>query len=444
MSKKLLLILFLMVFATGLYAQHISSGTARYEALGSSPFFKDAAIDMFNNPAWTTQYKDYAFGDIGRGTVTGQDFRLTNPYGGVNFGIGKTISLGLILDKAEGSWNLFNYQLTNNSTPDPFTGNRNWTPNELSNSFSNPIFPFKLLFGYTASKNFHIGLSPYFAMWSAKNNGSTSSPASSYEYKMSSSTFGVTAGVISMLKNGWIEGTVDFHLNKFKSDTIYTDPTPISINSSIENDGGMDLSVNIRAWLTIDKKRKIALIPIVHFGMFSYNNKYSNTTTGVTAAVLSFNKNSWLAIGGGVGLNWPVIDDLEISGGLMVHYDKYKSTNDSLLFVSEQSELKPEFKFATEYNIAEWLTGRIGFSRGFNNYSNKFSNTNNGSSNLVEGSASYDSDPIQTMNLGAGIHFGRWAMDATISERWLKGGFNFISGTQTDLMGVISTSYNFK
>jgi hypothetical protein len=34
--------------------------------LGNSRFILDAATDINNNPAWNTQYRNYAFGDIGR------------------------------------------------------------------------------------------------------------------------------------------------------------------------------------------------------------------------------------------------------------------------------------------------------------------------------------------------------------------------------------------
>jgi hypothetical protein len=53
------------------------------------------------------------------------------------------------------------------------------------------------------------------------------------------------------------------------------------------------------------------------------------------------------------------------------------------------------------------------------------------------------SDNTQTVSLGAGFHFGRFSIDATVSERWLKSGINFVSGTNNDLFGVISASYNF-
>ncbi len=49
----------------------------------------------------------------------------------------------------------------------------------------------------------------------------------------------------------------------------------------------------------------------------------------------------------------------------------------------------------------------------------------------------------QTISLGAGFHFGRFSIDATVSEKWLKEGINFVSGRQNDLFGVVSASYNF-
>ena len=55
----------------------------------------------------------------------------------------------------------------------------------------------------------------------------------------------------------------------------------------------------------------------------------------------------------------------------------------------------------------------------------------------------HESDDVQTISIGAGFHFGRFSIDATVSERWLKGGVNFVSGTNNELFGVISASYNF-
>jgi hypothetical protein len=82
MLKKHLVVLLLMVMAVGVYAQSIPSGTGRYEALGSSPYILDAATDIYNNPVWSSYYRNYAFGDIGRDVVN--DFQLSGQYAGVS------------------------------------------------------------------------------------------------------------------------------------------------------------------------------------------------------------------------------------------------------------------------------------------------------------------------------------------------------------------------
>lgn len=61
-----------------------------------------------------------------------------------------------------------------------------------------------------------------------------------------------------------------------------------------------------------------------------------------------------------------------------------------------------------------------------------------------ETSLTIASDPIQTINLGLGMQFGRFSLDGTIGEKLLKNSPYVISGQTNDLYGVISASYNFK
>ena len=106
MLKKHLAVMLLLFMAVGAYAQSIPSGTGRYEALGNSPFILDAATDINSNPAWNNYYRNYAFGDIGRNVIN--DFALSDQYAGVTFGIGKKLNLGMILNKRDDKWDLFN------------------------------------------------------------------------------------------------------------------------------------------------------------------------------------------------------------------------------------------------------------------------------------------------------------------------------------------------
>ncbi len=220
MLKKHLVVLLLLVMAVGASAQSIPSGTGRIEALGNSPYILDAATDIYNNPVWTGYYRNYAFGDIGRNVVS--DFQLDGQYAGVSFGVSKKLSLGLILNKRNDMWNNFN-----NGTP--------WGAD--SAGIKQPIVPTTLLIGWSLSKDFHLGLAPYIAMWSNE------SVAGSRDDKSTANSFGASLGAMKMVKKGWVEGVVNFRLNNFKR--AITDSTT---SATLKSEGGMELSVGLRGW----------------------------------------------------------------------------------------------------------------------------------------------------------------------------------------------------
>ncbi len=409
MLKKHLVVLLLMVMAVGASAQSIPSGTGRIEALGNSPFILDAATDINNNPVWAGYYRNYAFGDIGRDVTS--DFSLTNQYSGVSFGVGKKLALGLVLNKTDDNWNDFNADTT-------FGPGRN--------GIKNPIVPTKLLIGYSVNKDFHLGLAPYIAMW---NNDFISG---GHEDKGSATSFGASLGAMKMVKKGWVEGVINFRMNSYKR-TV----TDSAATQTWTNDGGIMLGVSLRGWF-YPKSSKIAIVPILDFNTSSFTPKYDRT--GPTFDTVGA-KYSHMSFGGGVGLNWPVSDDIQLAGGVVVQYSQDKAELGSTSNKTTNFIL-PLFNFAGETRIADWLTGRFGYSRSVD----MAKNTVTVGSTTSSYSETLPSSDVQTVSLGSGFHFGRFSIDATVSEKWLKHGINFISGnngSNTDLFGVISASYNF-
>ena len=93
---------------------------------------------------------------------------------------------------------------------------------------------------------------------------------------------------------------------------------------------------------------------------------------------------------------------------------------------------------AGETRIADWLTARFGFNKAIDMRKTEVSGGITVTDNQL-----LESSTEQTVSLGAGFHFGRFSIDGTVSERWLKQGINFVSGQSTDLFGVVSASYNF-
>jgi hypothetical protein len=404
MLKKHLAVMLLFVVAAGVFSQSIPSGTGRYEAFGNSPFILDAATDINNNPAWTNYYRQYSFGDIGRNAIN--DFELSDPYAGVTFGVTKTLALGMIVNRRNDAWNTFGGNATNLG-------------------INAPIVPFKGLVAYSLSKNFHVGLAPYVAMWKRNYEHSAATDTNS-----SSRSLGADLGVMYNMKKGWIEGTVHFRMNKYEREIIDT-----AITITDDNDGGIELGVALRGWF--NTKSKTAVVPVLGFFTYSFTPKNVTGSTTTTGSEYSF-----LNINGGVGLNIPITDDIQIAGGVVAEYNTFKASfsDTTGTYETKITDLvAPRFHMAVETRIADWLTGRAGFNRAIDM---RNSETTAPGLTITEDQLLASSSE-QTVSLGAGFHFGRFSIDATVSERWLKQGINFVSGQSTDLFGVVSASYNF-
>ena len=132
------------------------------------------------------------------------------------------------------------------------------------------------------------------------------------------------------------------------------------------------------------------------------------------------------------------MDDIQLAGGVIIEYNSMKADSGSFEYKSTDF-IAPRFHLAGETSIADWLTARFGYSRSVNMNKAEYKS----GSITIERNEIFPSSSVQTISLGAGFHFGRFSIDATVSERWLKEGINFVSGKQNDLFGVVSASYNF-
>jgi len=400
MLKHFLAVMLLFVMGVSTYSQSIPSGTGRYTALGSSPFILDASTDIFNNPAWNNYYRNYAFADLNQ-FGEGSNF---DGNAGVTFGVGKKWNLGMIINRRQDSWSEFN--------------------RDTLRPGNSPIVPFMGLIGTSFSKNFHFGIAPYVSMGKTEFTDTAGNVVNTN----SSSSLGANIGFIYMIKKGWIEGTVKFRMNGFKNEATSTGST-----ATIDNDGGMEIGANFRGWIYPTKGSKVALVPVLGFYTYSFQPKGTATTGGTTVSFTGLNY-SWMRINAGVGLNWPIMDDIQIAGGVTASYNTFKTDSGSVENKGTDF-IAPAFNMALETRITDWITARLGFNKSIN--SSKFENNTQSVSNLLS------NDAASTIHLGAGFHFGRFSLDATVSETWLKQGPNFVSGQSTDLFGVISASYNF-
>jgi hypothetical protein len=293
-----------------------------------------------------------------------------------------------------------------------------------------PIVPFEGLIGYTANnKKLHVGLAPYFAMWSRDITNGTPN----YDSTLKSMIFGGSLGIVAMMKNGWVEGNVDVRLNSYK----FEYDTSGAVVSSDEVDGGLELAVHLRGFFMVSKPGKVNLVPYAHFGMFNWKPKYNDPNTRLT-------EYKHMDIYGGVGINMPVLDDGMLAGGLSVGFRSHEenSDNDSLVVKFTHFTL-PQFNLGLEWAFTDWLTGRAGYSRAVTSDKTTSDLNRPTPANTREVTQLSASNPDQTVTLGLGMHFGRFSFDGLIGERVFKHGAYILSGHQDDLYSVISASYNF-
>jgi hypothetical protein len=410
-AKLLSVVLFAVMLLTSVsYGQSIPSGTARYEALGYNPFIKDASIDINRNPAWTTVYRNYVFGDIGRNEVTGDQYQLTDQFVGVNFGVSKVVSLGLVLNKFEDNWTNF--------ASDSIVG------------VARPVFPFKVTFGWQASPKLALGLAPYYSAWSKEIQGAATTDISKY----SSSSLGATVGLLSKMESGWIEGAVDLKFNSYKSDV-----TVGTTNVVQNNQGGMNIAAFTRGFFVVNKSMGINLVPYLGFSTYSWNPVQTPTVTGYPD-----NQYSWMNFMGGIGVNMPIFDQGLLAGGLSFGYNNYsdKSALTSGRNFTYSEFVLPQFNVGVEWPLTDWMTGRLGFSRAVASTKGN-TETTVGTVVTTYTKLTQVTSPDQTITTGIGFHFNRFSVDGTVGERLFKNGLYILTGKTNDLFGMLSASYNF-
>ncbi len=404
-AKLLLVSVFAVLLLSNIsFSQAISSGTARFEALGYNPFINDASIDINRNPAWANFYRNYAFGDLGREVVN--DFQLTDQFGAVNFGVSKDITLGMVLNKREDRWNDF-----------------------IGKTFSEasavePIVPFKLLFSYTSDK-FTLGFAPYITSKSLESKGTN------YDSVWSGSSFGAQLGTVFVLDGGWFEAAVDGKFNKIKREITLS-----GVTNTYKNAGGLQFDGFLRGKFMLVKQMKLSLVPYASVGFYSWNPTIEPTLLGFLET-----KHSYMNVMGGLGISMPILERGFMAGGLSAGFNSYTATASSTLTdeYKYSAFVFPKFNLGMEWALTDWLVGRLGYSRAVTSDNQKYTDVGV----TTEVMRTLASDPVQTITMGLGFQFGRFSIDGTIGEKLLKEGIYTVSGKSNNLFGMLSASYNF-
>ncbi|MGE5436680.1 MAG: outer membrane beta-barrel protein [Syntrophothermus sp.] len=396
---SLLLIVFLVSHVS--FAQKFEvkkeGGYARVVALGYNPYVVDPEFVKYN-AAWGSKYDNFVWGDIGgyndQGQFLAANFRVTN-----------TFTLGAMF--ARNDLNTLPFFAISQLDVFNLVGNVPNTVN-LNNNLE--------LFGTFTFGNTNLGIGVSYA-----SSGRTNTPATGGETTVSASQIGINAGILTEFsKNTVLDLGVDFILPSASNEPV-APITKTEISQTI-------IAANARLFMGFSDRFKI--IPTVGFGMATGSLDANNRSTDLTA----FNN---LFVG--VGFEYKTGDFLFVGGP---GFDYRSSSEPAVQNVSPEIVNSvssfPIWNLGAEWKAIDWLVARIGWTGS----TQKVTNQSTATSTTVDEESFTQYQPYG-LNLGVGLRFGKFGLDATVNSDVLRNGLANIGGT-TPTFGYLSMSYNFE
>jgi hypothetical protein len=456
MMKRLAgLVILLAVVAMSLNAQAKPGGVARMISMGGAVAGTNIALNpfVFNDPTWNlvnpayaSMYKDYIWSNIACANGYG------NQFSGVTFGFGKEWAFGATLSYDPSATQAlyrpgFLPAPYNNGLLSTFIGNvyagRPANPAGASNALP-PVEVFEVYTAYHMG-TLDLGLAVMYG-WASNDAKSTPSGAGTSEGLVSANVFGFRAGVILDLTNGSaLEASAALRLDNAK-DKI-TDPVA---GSSEFNASGTEIQAAAR--LKLKMSNRVNFVPYAGIQSLSGEPKEDGVPTGRTATQATLKLSNFsLAVGAGAEYRTATF---YLAGGLSFASLRTKAeatppppTGTTTSTVTSTNF--PLFNLGAEWWFTDWLAGRLGYYRAFQNTNTKVEPPTGGTTteNAVFGGVSnvaiggYNDDNLVT--LGLGFKFGNFDLDATVSENALRSALGLI-GSATNTFGYITMSYCFE
>ncbi|HUI64541.1 MAG TPA: autotransporter outer membrane beta-barrel domain-containing protein [Bacteroidota bacterium] len=424
-------------------------------ALVINPFIYDDPTLMLLNPAYQKMYKDYAWMNIGGGTLNGTS-TADNGYGkqfsGVNFALSKDLTVGTVLSFDPSFANYLRTQLGT------FVG--------AVRGVASPVAPLPPIDVFEVVGTLDVGNIVFgagilygWAKNDATNLGIVAPPAANNS-QLSANVFGLRLGMLMDLGGG---SSFDASA-ALRFDNATDNMTATSAAGAPANPGNYSASateINVNARLKLKMSNKVNFVPYAAFGNVSGQPKQDAAATGATAYNGSV-KLSAMLFSVGAGMEYK-LSNFYLAGGLSFRTSDLKSEispafvvgtpNPGTTTTTLSATEFPVFNLGIEWTLLDWLTGRMGYYRTFQSLGNKTERPNNGlttttdywngNSNVFIGGLTGTDNNLLTFGLG--LHFGNFALDGTVSAQALRRGLGLI-GAQDDIntFGYLTASYCFE
>lgn len=444
MTRKVGTLLFVVLLATNAFAEAKWGGIARQISMGGSnagtnlvlnPFIMEDPALMLLNPAYQSMYKDYAWMNIGGGTIYNSSGSLTDEgYGhqnsGVAFALNREFALGVILSYDPSTINAFTSQ---NSVVQLL-------PRQSSIPPVNNVW--EIVGSYDAgSVDFGVGIT---YGWSNSDVTIDSAGGGTFQAEQSATMFGARVGMIyDMGAGSSFDASVAFRMNN---------ATDNATNFGEYSADGTELMAAARAKLRASNK--VNFVPYAMFAMASAEPTEDTPPTGSTASTNSL-KIDATAFAVGVGGEYRTAD-IYLAGG--ISWQNASVEVKSKLFGADTTLTAtfmgvPVFNVGGEWWFTEWLAGRAGYFRAIGSAKVEQEAPSLGTFEanlsvphsfvLIGGITPSTFDGI--VSLGLGFRFGNFSLDATVSEQALRRGLGLIGASDNmNTFGYLTGSYNFE
>ena len=421
MKLSKFLVLVSLVLAVSLsYSQEIrrTGGYARLNGMGANPYIVDPYFNTIN-PAWNAVYNNFLLGDLG--SSAGDPFSAggRGQYLSGSFRVAENWTVGGIL--ARNDFNGMSIALLDPGSPtslsSPYPGVVS-TVNDITGP--NSVIPLdnnvELIGTYTYGKMI-FGLGVAYASTSNQIN-----PPAGASTEGSASQFGVNVGVISSVTRNLkldIGASLVLPGASFKPDTLIETSASQTI-----------ITITGRAFWNLNQN--LELVPLILFSTESG----SIDSGGTSLASVDMPSFTWFQFG--VGLNYQIGDFL-IAGGTI--FSTSSLTSPAIPNVSpelSESETRfPIWNIGVEWNMLEWLVGRLGYTAYSGSRSSEYVTTPGSKTEYIR---TFFGPSQMGATVGIGFRFGDFSLDATVNEDVFRQGFNTIGGGGSTF-AYLTTSY---
>jgi len=445
-----------------------NGGIARQIAMGGSqagsglilnPFIMNDPALMLLNPAYQAMYKDYAWMNIGGGTLTG----LTtgnNGYGqqnaGVAFALDREWTLGAIFSYDPSAASAVAGLIAGGTVVPGFPALPS-IAQRIPQSIPSILNVWELVVAYDMG-SVDLGFGFMYGTSHADSKSTVPAPATSTDNEASASMFGFRAGANIDLGGGnSFDLSGALRLDK-ATDNLKNNPVVAGLGGEYSA-SGTEIQVSARGKFKMSNK--VNFVPYGLFATLSAEPKEDAPPNTVTATTAS-EKVTALAYAFGVGGEYRT-PAFYMAGGLSLQSARAElefNTGGATPTTAKNTVTYfalPVFNVGGEWWFTDWLAGRGGYYRALAKIKTEAESSTGGVAGpttetsasfphsflLIGGINQFTHDGLVT--LGLGFRFGGFALDATVSEEALRRGLGLI-GSQDNIntFGYLTASYNFE